>query len=76
MPRLLLNGGFMGIEKKAFLVCDRCGGRIEVDEGSVMFDVVDKHWDGPASETGRCVPSARRSTRSWSRATRSRSTTT
>lgn len=33
----------MGIEKKAFLVCDRCGGRIEVDEGSVMFDVVDKH---------------------------------
>lgn len=33
----------MGIEKKTFLVCDRCGGRVEVDDAPAMFDVANKH---------------------------------
>lgn len=33
----------MGIEKKAFLVCDRCGARVEIDAGSVVADVAGRH---------------------------------
>lgn len=33
----------MGIEKKEFLVCDRCGSRVEIDEGCAMFDVAEGH---------------------------------
>lgn len=33
----------MGIEKKTFLVCDRCEGRVEVDDAFAMLDVANRH---------------------------------
>ena len=33
----------MGIEKKAFLICDRCGGKVEIDYACAVFDVASRH---------------------------------